>query len=96
MVHIGMATGRVCYSVERRGHRDGYDMQDVDGRLLKDDERREKEGDGWVWAGMPKEILSDMNVDDIWRRWRTALPVCMTASSSPTPSGFLLFMFAGS
>lgn len=76
MVHIGMATGRNYYSVERRGHRDGYGMQDVDGKLLKDEERRKKEGKDWIWAGMPEELLTDIDIDDVWRRWRTLLPVC--------------------
>ncbi|KAL3419070.1 pyroglutamyl peptidase [Phlyctema vagabunda] len=74
MVHIGMATGRGCYCVERRGHRDGYDMRDVDDKFLNDGERRKLEGDDWIWAGMPEEILTDVDVDDVWRRWRTALP----------------------
>lgn len=74
MIHIGMATGRKYYSVERRGHRDGYLMKDVDGELLEDTERRKIEGEDWVWYGLPGEILSDTNIDDIWRRWRTALP----------------------
>jgi len=74
MIHIGMATGRRYYSVERRGHRDGYTMKDVDGELLGDTERRKEEGENWIWHGLPDELLSDTNVDDIWRRWRTALP----------------------
>lgn len=75
MVHIGMATGRKFYCVERRGHRDGYAMRDVDDELLGDTERREKEGEKWIWSGLPEELLSDINIDDVWRRWRTALPV---------------------
>jgi pyrrolidone-carboxylate peptidase len=74
MIHIGMALGRKFYSVERRGHRDGYFMKDVNEELLADVERRKMGGDNWIWNGLPEEILSDMNIDDIWRRWRTALP----------------------
>jgi len=74
MVHIGMATGRKYYSVERRGHRDGYKMKDVDEELLGDEERRQVEAENWIWEGLPEEILSDTNVDDIWKRWRVALP----------------------
>ena len=74
MVHIGMASGRKYYSVERRGHRDGYLMRDVDDELLGDTEKREA-GENWAWEGMPEELLSDTNIDDIWRRWRSALPV---------------------
>jgi hypothetical protein len=77
MVHIGMASGRKYYSVERRGHRDGYVMRDVDDELLGDTEKKEA-GENWAWEGMPEEILSDTNIDDIWRRWRTALPVILS------------------
>lgn len=66
-----MAAGRDFYSVERRGHRDGYDLRDVDGRLLSD------YGLENVWKDQdyPKEILTAVDVDDVWRRWKTALPV---------------------
>lgn len=74
MVHIGMATARKFYSVERRGHRDGYVMRDVDNELLEDEERKKEEGDKWIWHGMPEKILTDVDIDDVWRRWRTALP----------------------
>jgi len=73
MIHIGMASGRKYYSVERRGHRDGYAMRDVDDELLEGTEKREA-GELWAWEGLPEEILSDTNIDDIWRRWRAALP----------------------
>lgn len=80
MVHIGMATGRTFYSAERRGHRDGYGMKDVDGELLGDEETREVEGENWVWAGTSEELITDVPLDDVWRRWRTALPVCPSFS----------------
>ncbi|CZT05339.1 uncharacterized protein RAG0_11483 [Rhynchosporium agropyri] len=73
-IHIGMASGRQYYSVERRGHRDGYNMKDVDGELLEDEERRKIEGKDWIWDGMPEELLSSVDVDDVWKRWRAALP----------------------
>lgn len=74
MIHIGMATGRKYYSVERRGHRDGYMMRDVDDEFLGDTERQKLEGDDWIWHALPEEIQSDTNIDDIWKRWRIALP----------------------
>jgi pyroglutamyl-peptidase len=80
MVHIGMASGRRYYSVERKGHRDGYSMRDVDDLLLGDTEKKNA-GEHWAWEGLPAEILSDTNIDDVWRRWRTALPVNSTGSS---------------
>ena len=75
-IHIGMASGRKYYSVERRGHRDGYGMRDVDNEFLGDAERRKEEGRKWIWHGLPDELLTHENLDDIWMRWRTALPVC--------------------
>ncbi|TAQ89298.1 hypothetical protein B7494_g2381 [Chlorociboria aeruginascens] len=74
MIHIGMAAGRKYYSIERRAHRDGYNVKDVGGEYLMDDERRKKEGKDWTWYGTPEEILSDVDVDDVARRWRVALP----------------------
>ncbi|TVY27915.1 Pyroglutamyl-peptidase [Lachnellula hyalina] len=73
-IHIGMASGRKFYSVERRGHRTGYMMRDVDNEFLGDAERRKEEQEKWIWHGLPEELLSSVDVDDVWRRWRTALP----------------------
>ncbi|CAJ2513411.1 Uu.00g015300.m01.CDS01 [Anthostomella pinea] len=69
VVHIGMAGPQLVYQLERRGHRDGYDKRDVDGRLLGDEERRRDQGDDWVWAGVPEELLTDLDVEDVHRRW---------------------------
>lgn len=44
-------------------------MKDVDGELLSDTPEGKTE-----WEGLPWEILTDVNVDDVWQRWRTALP----------------------
>lgn len=74
-LHIGMASGRKFYSIERRGHRDGYGMRDVDGELLRDFERRMREGHDWIWDGLPEELESCFDVDDVWKRWRGSLPV---------------------
>ncbi|KAI1431104.1 putative pyroglutamyl peptidase type I [Xylaria sp. CBS 124048] len=68
-VHIGMAGPQLVYSLERRGHRDGYDSRDVDGKLLEDEPRRAQEGERWIWHGVPEELLSDLDVDDVHRRW---------------------------
>jgi pyroglutamyl-peptidase len=81
-VHIGMASGRKFYSVERRGHRDGYVMRDVDNEFLGDAERRKREGTDWIWNNVPEELLSSVTIDDVWRRWRTALPVCVSVGCS--------------
>jgi pyroglutamyl-peptidase len=81
MIHIGMAGGRGFYSVERRGHRDGYMMGDVDGIVLGDERGRHEDGNGdgekWVWEGCPEELETGVDLDDVWRRWRTSLPVSL-------------------
>jgi hypothetical protein len=74
-IHIGMAGPRLFYSLERRGHRDGYVMQDVDGEFLGDGERRVREGEDWVWSGVPAELESEVDVEDVLGRWRGYAPV---------------------
>lgn len=74
-LHIGMAMGRRYYSVERRGHRNGYEMPDETGSCLEDSERHKVEGDKWIWHGLPDELLTSANVEDVWKSWRVALPV---------------------
>jgi pyroglutamyl-peptidase len=81
MIHVGMAAGRDFYSVERRGHRDGYMMEDVDGVVLGDERGRYKDGEEkWVWEGCPAELETGVDLDDVWRRWRGALPVSCALS----------------
>lgn len=50
-------------------------MEDVDNELLGDHARKKIEGDEWIWYGLPEILVSDADVDDVWRRWRIALPV---------------------
>lgn len=69
VIHIGMAGPQPVYSIERRGHRDGYDKQDVDGELLGDEQRRKKEGDKWIWHDVPDELLTDLDIENIYKRW---------------------------
>ncbi|KAI1375526.1 peptidase [Hypoxylon crocopeplum] len=69
VIHIGMAGPQLVYSLEKRGHRDGYDKQDVDGQLLGDDLKRKQEGDGWIWHGVPEELLTDLDIEKIYKRW---------------------------
>ncbi|KAI1180605.1 putative pyroglutamyl peptidase type I [Nemania sp. FL0916] len=68
-IHIGMAGPQLVYSLERRGHRDGYNSKDVDGKLLEDDKRHAEQGDEWIWHGVPHELVTDFDVDDVHRRW---------------------------
>jgi pyroglutamyl-peptidase len=73
-VHVGMAGEKACYAVERRGHRGCYNMRDVDGVVLGD-ESKKTGGGGWVWKGCPEELVTDLDIEDVWRRWDCALPV---------------------
>ena len=75
VLHIGMAGPRLTYAIERRGHRDGYYMRDVDGQLLQDGERRAREGKDWVWDGVPAELLTAFDPEDVLRRWKIYCPV---------------------
>lgn len=50
-------------------------MADVDGELLGDEERKAREGEAWVWDGMPAELESSVDVGDVWKRWRVGMPV---------------------
>ncbi|KAL7628218.1 hypothetical protein AAE478_002417 [Parahypoxylon ruwenzoriense] len=69
IIHIGMAGPQQVYSLERRGHRDGYDKLDVDGQLLGDEQRRRLEGDSWIWNDVPEELLTDLDIEKIYKRW---------------------------
>ncbi|KAI0025492.1 hypothetical protein F4780DRAFT_336010 [Xylariomycetidae sp. FL0641] len=73
-IHIGMAGPQLVYQLERRGHRDGYTKKDVDGALLEDEKRHKEEGDRWIWHGVPEELLTDLDVEDVYRRWKAHSP----------------------
>ncbi|KAK7421914.1 hypothetical protein QQX98_001908 [Neonectria punicea] len=69
VIHIGMAGPRPFYCIERRGHRDGYMHPDVDGEKVDEDEER-KPGTNWVWRGLPEEIETDLDPEDVLTRWQ--------------------------
>ncbi|KAM0276134.1 hypothetical protein ACHAQH_007060 [Verticillium albo-atrum] len=73
-IHIGMAGPRPFYCIERRGHRDGYAMPDVDNTRLEDETRRREEGPDWVWADVPPDLETDLDVRDVLKRWRQLSP----------------------
>lgn len=77
-LHIGMAGPPVRYSIERRGHRDGYKHKDVDGNFLEDEARREREGSDWIWNGAPEELITDLDIEDVYKRWVSRCPVSFT------------------
>ena len=84
-----MAGPRPYYSIERLGHRDGYAMKDVDGVLLGDRDRQLKEGKDWIWHGIPKELETDLDLDEVLKRWKQYSPVCLLSpyylGCSPRP-----------
>lgn len=69
VIHIGMAGPRPFYCIERRGHRDGYKHTDVDGEKVDEEEER-KPGSDWVWRGLPEEIETDLDPEDVLKRWQ--------------------------
>ncbi|KAI1817881.1 putative pyroglutamyl peptidase type I [Poronia punctata] len=89
VVHIGMAGPRPHYQIERRGHRDGYRSRDVDGKLLEDEERHAREGEKWIWHGVPHELLTDFDIDDIYRKWVARSPSELDLRISDDPGRYL-------
>jgi len=65
VLHVGMATGRDNYALERVGHRDGYTRhRDLDGRTLPHD-------DGLLrFADCPLRMSTSLDHDQVLRRWR--------------------------
>ncbi|OQV07224.1 hypothetical protein CLAIMM_11687 [Cladophialophora immunda] len=64
ILHIGMAGGRDCYSLETRGHRDHYRIKDVD------------DCDGFTWGesrwrseGIPEVLYVGWDEVDVLARW---------------------------
>jgi hypothetical protein len=90
VIHLGMAGPRMFYSIERRGHRDGYVMPDVDGQLLGDDDNKKREGERWVWHGVPGELETELEVEDVLARWRGHSPVSFLFLS-PNFSSFVSY-----
>jgi hypothetical protein len=80
VIHIGMASPRPFYQIERRAHRRGYKSLDVDNELLEDGPQGRLDDEGWIWHGLPDEILSDLDIDDVHRRWQGHSSVCLYLS----------------
>ncbi|KAL2136295.1 hypothetical protein VTI74DRAFT_4530 [Chaetomium olivicolor] len=89
VIHVGMAGPRLFYSIERRGHRDGYTMADVDGQFLGDEQRRREEGERWVWDGVPEELQTEVDVEDVLGRWRGHAPKHMDLRISEDAGHYL-------
>ncbi|KAI1369509.1 hypothetical protein F5Y08DRAFT_292185 [Xylaria arbuscula] len=69
VVHVGMAGPQLVYALERRGHRDGYNAPDVDGKYLEDEKKHAEQGEKWIWHGVPEELVTDFDMEDVHRRW---------------------------
>ncbi|KAM4057567.1 pyroglutamyl peptidase domain-containing protein [Hirsutella rhossiliensis] len=67
-IHIGMTAGSV-YKIERRGHRNGYKIGDIDEEIPEDEEKGKK-GENWIWQGLPDEIQTELDLDDVLKRWQ--------------------------
>lgn len=89
-IHIGMAGPTPNYSIERRGHRDGYSMKDVCGEFLKDQPRKVREGKDWAFDGVPAELETDLDLDDVLQRWKANCPASESFTVSfPPPFSFV-------
>lgn len=71
VLHIGMASTKRQYVLERLGHRDDYKLVDLDERLPN----QNPSSDDYPWHGIPAHLTTDLDVADIKRRWETYLPV---------------------
>lgn len=71
MLHIGMASTKKQYVLERLGHRDDYKLLDLDEKLPN----QNPSSDDYPWHGIPAQLTTDLDVADIKRRWETYLPV---------------------
>ena len=73
------------YNIECKGHRGGYYMPDKYGEYLGDEKRRQEKGEDWIWHGVPAELETDLDMDDVLRRWKAYSPVRSHLSLSPPP-----------
>ncbi|KAK4205250.1 putative peptidase [Triangularia verruculosa] len=73
-IHIGMAGPRGHYSIERRAHKTGYTMGDVDNNLLSDLDASLPAGTAHPWEDLPEELLSGLDMEDVLERWRKFCP----------------------
>lgn len=71
VLHIGMASTKKQYVLERLGHRDDYKLLDLDEKLPN----QNPSSDDYPWHGIPAQLTTDLDVADIKRRWESYLPV---------------------
>ncbi|KAG6362119.1 hypothetical protein INS49_010348 [Diaporthe citri] len=85
VLHIGMASTKKQYVLERLGHRDDYKLLDLDERLPN----QNPSSDDYPWHGIPAQLTTDLDVADIKRRWETYLPGNLTLKTSEDAGHFL-------
>lgn len=92
ILHIGVAGGRDCYSLETRAHRDGYRIKDVD-----DKDGFSRGESHWKKEGVPDVLLVGWDEADVLRRWERGVeeglkergflgPVSQTGSETASTS----------
>lgn len=68
VLHIGMASGRTFYSMERYGHRDDYSKnKDLDGKMPLPDEGKT------TFSDCPSRMTTSLSYDDILVNWQRGL-----------------------
>ncbi|EME81121.1 uncharacterized protein MYCFIDRAFT_28580 [Pseudocercospora fijiensis CIRAD86] len=68
VLHIGMASGRKFYALERYGHRDGYDKnKDLDGRMPGADEGKT------TFADCPPTMTTSLDYENVLLDWQVNL-----------------------
>ncbi|CAN8099401.1 unnamed protein product [Discula destructiva] len=70
VLHIGMASTQPKYSLEQLGHRDDYHIRDLDGQVPWQD----ADSPEWPWHGVPSQLTTDLDVEDVHQRWQKHLP----------------------
>lgn len=66
VLHIGMASGRKHYCIERYAHRDGYvKNKDLDGKIPPSNEG------STIFADCPAKMTTSLDYDDILQNWQT-------------------------
>lgn len=68
VLHIGMASGRKFYALERYGHRDGYDKnKDLDGKMPCADEGKT------TFADCPATMTTSLDYENVLLNWQVNL-----------------------
>lgn len=66
VLHIGMASGRKHYCIERYAHRDGYvKNKDLDGKIPPSNEG------STIFADCPAKMTTSLDYDDVLQKWQT-------------------------